>query len=70
MMTEKDFKDVAMRNIDKAQEYLSLAEGRLEDVVSVLEINYEVGNFLLDLSVDERIPEDIRQKADELFKQV
>ena len=69
-MTEKDFKDVAMRNIDKAQEYLSLAEGRLEDVVSVLEINYEVGNFLLDLSVDERIPEDIRQKADELFKQV
>lgn len=69
-MTDKSFKNRALETLDKIKEEIDMAESRLDDVYTLLEINSEVEDFLLDLSVDERVPADIQQKASHLFHQV
>ena len=69
-MTDKSFKNRALETLDKIKEEIDMAESRLDDVYTLLEINSEVEDFLLDLSVDERVPADIQQKANHLFHQV
>ena len=69
-MTDKSFKNRALETLDKIKEEIDMAESRLDDVYTLLEINSEVEDFLLDLSVDERVPADIRQNANHLFHQV
>lgn len=69
-MTNESLKNIALETLDKIEAEISKAESRLDDVYTLLEINSEVENFLLDLSVDERVPVDIQQKANHLFHQV
>jgi hypothetical protein len=69
-MTDKSFKNRALETLDKIKEEIDMAESRLDDVYTLLEINSEVEDFLLDLSADERVPADIQQKANYLFLQV
>ena len=69
-MTDKSFKNRALETLDKIKEEIDMTESRLDDVYTLLEINSEVEDFLLDLSVDERVPADIQQKASHLFHQV
>lgn len=69
-MTDKIFKNRALETLDKIEAGIGMAESRLDDVYTLLEINSEVADFLLELSVDERVPADIQQKANHLFFQV
>lgn len=69
-MTDKIFKTRALETLDRIKEEIDMAESRLDDVYTLLEINSEVEDFLLDLSADERVPADIQQKANHLFLQV
>ena len=69
-MTDKSFKNRALETLDKIKEEIDMAESRLDDVYTLLEINSEVEDFLLDLSVDERVPADIQQEASHLFHQI
>ena len=69
-MTDKSFKNRALETLDKIKEEIDMAESRLDDIYTLLEINSEVEDFLLDLSVDERVPADIQQEASHLFHQV
>lgn len=69
-MTEKSFKNRALETLNKIEAEFTMAESSLDYVCNLLEINSEVEDFLLDLSVDERVPADIQQKANHLFHQV
>lgn len=54
--------------LDRCERELSYASSILDDVKDILSLPNEVKEFLLDLSVDESIPDNIRRKADELWK--
>ena len=56
--------------LDRTEESLDIARDYMQEVLDDLKINDEVSDFILDLVDNENIPEDIRNKAGELWQKI
>ena len=56
--------------LDRCKRELSYASSILDDIKEILSLPNEVKEFLLDLSIDENMSDEIRRKADELWKKI
>ena len=70
-------KQMILKGLERIERYLSEAETSfdiardyMQEVLDDLKINDEVSDFILDLVDNEDIPEDIRNKAGELWKKI
>ena len=70
-------KPIVLKGLERIERYLSEAESSLDiardymqEVLDDLKINDEVSDFILDLVDNEDIPEEIRNKAGELWKKI
>ena len=58
------------RYLSEAESYIDIARDYMQEVLDDIKINDEVSDFILDLVDNEDIPEEIRFKADELWKKI
>lgn len=56
--------------LDRTEESLDIARDYMQEVLDDLKINDEVSDFILDLVDNDNIPEDIRNKAGELWQKI
>ena len=70
-------KQMILKGLERIERYLSEAETSLDiardymqEVLDDLKINDEVSDFILDLVDNEDIPEDVRNRAGELWKKI
>ena len=70
-------KQMILKGLERIERYLSetetsldIARDYMQEVLDDLKINDEVSDFILDLVDNEDIPEDIRNKAGELWKKI
>ena len=68
---------IILKGLERIERYLSEAETSLyiardymQEFLDDIKINDEVSDFLLDLVANKDIPEEIRIKADELWKKM
>ena len=58
------------RYLSEAETSLDIARDYMQEFLDDIKINYEVSDFLLGLVANKDIPEEIRFKADELWKKI
>lgn len=58
------------RYLSEAETSLDIARDYMQEVLDDIKINDEVSDFLLGLVANKDIPEEIRFKADELWKKI
>ena len=58
------------RYLSDAETSLDIARDYMQEFLDDIKINDEVSDFLLDLVANKDIPEEIRIKADELWKKI
>ena len=58
------------RYLSEAETSLDIARDYMQEVLDDLKINDEVSDFILDLVDNEDIPEDVRNRAGELWKKI
>ena len=70
-------KQIIMKGLERIENYLARTESSLDiardymqEVLDDLKINDEVSDFILDLVDNKNIPEDIRNKAGELWQKI
>ena len=70
-------KPMVLKGLERIERYLSEAESSIDiardymqEVLDDIKINDEVSDFLLGLVANKDIPEEIRFKADELWKKI
>ena len=70
-------KQMILKGLERIERYLSEAETSLDiardymqEFLDDIKINDEVSDFILDLVDNEDIPEEIRNKAGELWKKI
>ena len=70
-------KQIIIKGLEKIEKYLTETESALDiandymqELLDDLKINDEVSDFILDLLDNENIPEDIRNKAGELWRKI
>ena len=70
-------KPMVLKGLERIERYLSEAETSfdiardyMQEFLDDIKINDEVSDFLLDLVANKDIPEEIRIKADELWKKI
>ena len=70
-------KSMVLKGLEKIERYLSEAESSIDiardymqEVLDDIKINDEVSDFILDLVDNDNIPEDIRNKAGELWRKI
>ena len=70
-------KQMILKGLERIERYLSEAESSLDiardymqEVLDDLKINDEVSDFILDLVDNEDIPEEIRNKAGDVWKKI
>lgn len=70
-------KQIISKGLEKIERYFSEVETSfdiirdwIQDLLDDVEINDEVSDFILDLVDNENIPEDIRNKAGELWLKI
>ena len=70
-------KQMILKGLERVERYLSetetslgIARDYMQEVLDDLKINDEVSDFILDLVDNEDIPEEIRNKAGELWKKI
>ena len=56
--------------LSEAETSLDIARDYMQEFLDDIKINDEVSDFLLDLVANKDIPEEIRIKADELWKKI
>ena len=68
---------IILKGLERIERYLSEAESSIDiardymqEFLDDIKINDEVSDFLLDLVANKDIPEEIRIKADELWKKI
>lgn len=68
---------IILKGLERIESYLSEAEASLDiardymqEFLDDIKINDEVSDFLLDLVANKDIPEEIRSKADDLWKKI
>ena len=70
-------KQKILKELERIERYLSetetsldIARDYMQEVLDDLKINDEVSDFILDLVDNEDIPEDVRNRAGELWKKI
>ena len=70
-------KQIIIKGLEKIEKYLDETESALDiandymqELLYDLKINDEVSDFILDLVDNENIPEDIKNKAGELWQKI
>ena len=70
-------KQMILKGLERVERYLSEAETSLDiardymqEFLDDIKINDEVSDFLLDLVASKDVPEEIRNKAGELWKKI
>lgn len=70
-------KPMVLKGLERIERYLSEAESSIDiardymqEVLDDIKINDEISDFLLGLVANKDIPEEIRFKADELWKKI
>ena len=70
-------KPMVLKGLERIERYLSEAESSIDiaqdymqEVLDDIKINDEISDFLLDLVVNKDVPEEVRSKADELWKKI
>ena len=70
-------KPMVLKGLERIERYLSEAESSIDiardymqEFLDDIKINDEVSDFILDLVDNEDIPEEIRNKAGELWKKI
>lgn len=70
-------KPMVLKGLERIERYLSEAESSIDiaqdymqEVLDDIKINDEVSDFLLDLVANKDVPEEVRSKADELWKKI
>ena len=70
-------KQMILKELERIERYLSetetsldIARDYMQEVLDDLKINDEVSDFILDLVDNEDIPEDVRNRAGELWKKI
>jgi hypothetical protein len=70
-------KPMILKGLERIERYLSEAESSIDiardymqEVLDDIKINDEVSDFLLGLVASKDVPEEIRSKADELWKKI
>ena len=70
-------KQMILKGLERVERYLSetetsldIARDYMQEVLDDLKINDEVSDFILDLVDNEDIPEDVRNRAGELWKKI
>lgn len=70
-------KPMVLKGLERIERYLSEAESSIEiardymqEVLDDIKINDEISDFLLDLVANKDVPEEVRSKADELWKKI
>ena len=70
-------KQIIIKGLEKIEKYLAetelaldIARDYMQELLDDLKINDEVSDFILDLVDNENIPEDIRNKAGELWRKI
>ena len=58
------------RYLSEAETSLDIARDYMQEFLDDIKINDEVSDFLLDLVANKDVPEEIRIKADELWKKI
>ena len=58
------------RYLSEAETSLDIAKDYMQEFLDDIKINDEVSDFLLDLVANKDIPEEIRSKADDLWKKI
>ena len=58
------------RYLSEAETSLDIARNYMQEFLDDIKINDEVSDFILDLVDNEDIPEEIRNKAGELWKKI
>lgn len=58
------------RYLSEAETSLDIARDYMQEFLDDIKINDEVSDFLLDLVANKDVPEEIRIKADELWKKM
>lgn len=58
------------RYLSEAETSLDIARDYMQEFLDDIKINDEVSDFLLGLVANKDIPEEIRSKADELWKKI
>lgn len=58
------------RYLSEAETSLDIARDYMQEFLDDIKINDEVSDFLLDLVANKDIPEEIRFKADDLWKKI
>lgn len=58
------------RYLSEAETSLDIARDYMQEFLDDIKINDEVSDFLLDLVASKDVPEEIRIKADELWKKI
>ena len=68
---------IILKGLERVERYLSEAETSLDiardymqEFLDDIKINDEVSDFLLDLVANKDVPEEVRSKADELWKKI
>ena len=68
---------IILKGLERIERYLSEAETSLDtardymqEFLDDIKINDEVSDFLLDLVANKDVPEEVRSKADELWKKI
>ena len=68
---------IILKGLERIERYLSEAESSIDiardymqEVLDDIKINDEVSDFLLDLVDNEDIPDDVRNRAGELWKKI
>ena len=58
------------RYLSETETYLDIARDYMQEVLDDIKINDEVSDFLLGLVANKDVPEEVRSKADELWKKI
>ena len=58
------------RYLSEAETSLDIARDYMQEVLDDIKINDEVSDFLLGLVANKDVPDEIRMKADELWKKI
>ena len=58
------------RYLSEAETSLDIARDYMQEVLDDIKINDEVSDFLLGLVANKDVPEEVRSKADELWKKI
>ena len=58
------------RYLSEAESSIDIAQDYMQEVLDDIKINDEVSDFILDLVDNDNIPEDIRNKAGELWRKI